>query len=81
MKDGSMAGVTGTPAFFVNGRMVVGAQPFENFAKVIDDELTRRGLPIPPKPATPPPAPPPTMAPKPAAAPPTPPPAAAPKTK
>jgi protein-disulfide isomerase len=36
-------GVSGTPAFFVNGRPLVGAQPFEAFAQVIDDELARAG--------------------------------------
>ena len=39
MKDGEKAGVTGTPAFFINGRMLSGAQPFEKFKEVIDDEL------------------------------------------
>ncbi len=34
-------GVTGTPAFFVNGRYLSGAKPFEEFAKVIDAELSR----------------------------------------
>jgi len=42
-------GIAGTPGFFVNGRFISGAQPFENFAKVIDEELTKRNLPIPPK--------------------------------
>jgi protein-disulfide isomerase len=37
-------GVSGTPAFFVNGRPLVGAQPFEAFAQVIDDELQRQGI-------------------------------------
>ena len=37
--EGAGIGVTGTPAFFVNGRMLVGAQPFEKFKDVIDDEL------------------------------------------
>jgi protein-disulfide isomerase len=32
-------GVTGTPAFFVNGRSIEGAQPFESFKRVIDEEL------------------------------------------
>jgi protein-disulfide isomerase len=36
---GQEAGVNGTPAFFINGRMLVGAQPFEQFKNVIDDEL------------------------------------------
>ena len=35
-------GVSGTPAFFVNGRPLVGAQPFDTFAQVIDDELQRK---------------------------------------
>jgi protein-disulfide isomerase len=39
MAEGQALGVTGTPAFFVNGRMLVGAQPFEKFKDVIDDEL------------------------------------------
>ncbi|MEE8311225.1 MAG: thioredoxin domain-containing protein [Candidatus Binatia bacterium] len=34
-------GVNGTPAFFVNGRMLSGAQPFESFKVVIDSELAR----------------------------------------
>jgi protein-disulfide isomerase len=37
--EGGSLGVTGTPAFFVNGRMLVGAQPYEKFKDVIDDEL------------------------------------------
>ena len=36
---GNEAGVTGTPAFFVNGRLLSGAQPFEAFKRVIDEEL------------------------------------------
>jgi protein-disulfide isomerase len=39
--DGGNAGVSGTPAFFINGRMLSGAQPFEKFKEVIDDELAR----------------------------------------
>jgi len=38
---GTEAGVTGTPAFFINGRMLSGAQPFEKFKEVIDEELAR----------------------------------------
>jgi protein-disulfide isomerase len=36
---GSEAGVSGTPAFFVNGRLLSGAQPFDAFKRVIDEEL------------------------------------------
>lgn len=36
---GSKVGVNGTPAFFINGRMLSGAQPFEKFKEVIDEEL------------------------------------------
>jgi protein-disulfide isomerase len=39
MKAGEEAGVSGTPAFFVNGRMLSGAQPFESFKRLIDEEL------------------------------------------
>jgi protein-disulfide isomerase len=41
MAEGSSIGVNGTPAFLINGRLVSGAQPFENFKAVIDDELAR----------------------------------------
>jgi protein-disulfide isomerase len=36
---GNDSGVNGTPAFFINGRMLSGAQPFDAFKKIIDDEL------------------------------------------
>jgi protein-disulfide isomerase len=41
VKAGQAAGVSGTPAFFVNGRMISGAQPFEKFKEIIDEELTK----------------------------------------
>ena len=41
MAEGQSVGVNGTPAFFINGRMISGAQPFDNFKAVIDDELAR----------------------------------------
>lgn len=31
--------VNATPTFFINGRMLVGAQPFESFKAIIDEEL------------------------------------------
>jgi protein-disulfide isomerase len=43
LQAGASYGVSGTPAFFVNGRPLVGAQPFEAFQQVIDDELRRAG--------------------------------------
>jgi len=36
---GQEAGVAGTPAFFINGRLLSGAQPFEEFKEIIDKEL------------------------------------------
>ena len=44
--DGDVAqagklGVTGTPAFYVNGRFLSGAQPFTSFKKLIDEELAK----------------------------------------
>ena len=39
MQEGSSVGVRGTPGFIINGRLVSGAQPFESFKNVIDDEL------------------------------------------
>jgi protein-disulfide isomerase len=42
-RDGDDAGVNGTPAFFINGRMLSGAQPFDAFKKIIDEELARAG--------------------------------------
>ncbi|GEM_PF-5856194 len=39
LEAGKTAGVNGTPATFINGRLVSGAQPFENFKKIIDEEI------------------------------------------
>jgi protein-disulfide isomerase len=38
-KAGEEVGVTGTPAFFVNGIPLTGAQPIEAFEQVIEAEL------------------------------------------
>ena len=40
-KAGSALGVSGTPAFFVNGRVLSGARPREQFEQIIDQELAR----------------------------------------
>jgi protein-disulfide isomerase len=45
VKDGEAAGVNGTPAFFINGRMIDGARPFEQFKEIIDEELARSAKP------------------------------------
>jgi protein-disulfide isomerase len=38
-KAGEEAGVRGTPAFFINGRLLSGAQPLEAFKSIVDAEL------------------------------------------
>ena len=39
--QGVSLGARGTPAFFVNGRFLSGAQPLENFQQLIDEELAK----------------------------------------
>jgi protein-disulfide isomerase len=39
--DATAAGVTGTPSFFINGRSIVGAQPYATFKAMIDAELKK----------------------------------------
>jgi len=46
--EGKSLGVTGTPAFFINGHFLSGAKPYEEFAQVINGELARLKLPVPP---------------------------------
>jgi protein-disulfide isomerase len=41
MRAGEALGVASTPTLYVNGRPVVGAQPFEMFKTIIDEELAR----------------------------------------
>ena len=41
MGVGTGLGVRSTPTVFINGRMVSGAQPYEVFTKIIDEELER----------------------------------------
>lgn len=38
-KLGTSVGASGTPTFFINGRQLVGAQPFEKFKELIDVEI------------------------------------------
>jgi len=42
IRAGNDAGVSATPAFFINGRLVSGAQPFDVFKGIIDEELERK---------------------------------------
>lgn len=41
--QGNSLGVNGTPAFFINGKLLGGAFPFESFKEVIDKELAGTG--------------------------------------
>lgn len=51
-KAGQQVGARGTPAFFVNGKFLSGAQPFEAFKAKVDeeikaaDELVKKGIPV-----------------------------------
>ena len=38
---GERVGVNSTPTIYINGRALVGAQPFEAFKQIIDEELAR----------------------------------------
>ena len=41
MGIGTGLGVASTPALFINGRLIAGAQPYETFVSIIDEELER----------------------------------------
>ena len=40
--EGGQLGVNSTPTIFINGRRLSGAQPYEVFAQMIDEELSRK---------------------------------------
>ena len=40
-RQAAQLGARGTPAFFINGRFLSGAQPFEAFKTIIDEELKK----------------------------------------
>jgi len=40
LKDAEKFGALGTPSFFINGRFVSGAYPFDVFKKIIEEELS-----------------------------------------
>lgn len=39
--EGTRLGVTGTPTFFINGRVISGAQSLDSFTRIVDEELAR----------------------------------------
>ena len=41
VEQGSKLGVNSTPTVYINGRLLSGAQPYETFVAVIDEELSR----------------------------------------
>lgn len=41
IEEGSKYGVTGTPATFVNGKLIPGAAPYTQFKMAIEEELTK----------------------------------------
>ncbi len=43
LREGTEAGMSGTPGFFINGRFLGGAQPLEAFSEIIDEELAGDG--------------------------------------
>lgn len=42
-KEADKLGVAGTPAFFINGKYLSGAQPYETFQKMVDEQLAAKG--------------------------------------
>jgi predicted DsbA family dithiol-disulfide isomerase len=42
IQEGARAGVSGTPALFINGRFLSGNQPYSEIKDVIEDELQRK---------------------------------------
>jgi predicted DsbA family dithiol-disulfide isomerase len=42
LKYGETLGVQSTPTIYINGRAVLGAQPYDVFQQVIDEELARK---------------------------------------
>lgn len=42
LNDGQAVGVSGTPTFYINGKQIVGAQPYSQFKTIIDAELAKK---------------------------------------
>ncbi len=43
VKAGNNVGISGTPSFVINGKLLVGAQPIENFKHEIDEAILKAG--------------------------------------
>ena len=43
LEDGMAAGVSGTPAVFINGRVLKASKPYDGIKKVVEEELQRAG--------------------------------------
>lgn len=41
VRQGGQLGVNATPTFLINGRLLSGAQPFEAFQAIIEDEILK----------------------------------------
>lgn len=52
LDNGTSLQVNATPTFFVNGRLLVGAQPYELFKQMIDQELSGNRSPLTPEEAS-----------------------------
>ncbi len=50
LAEAQRLGITGTPGFVINGRLISGAQPLNAFTAIIDDELHRAGVALPAEP-------------------------------
>jgi protein-disulfide isomerase len=50
LAEAQRLGITGTPGFVINGRLISGAQPLTAFTEVINDELNRAGVALPTEP-------------------------------
>ena len=42
--DGQLAGIRGTPGFFINGQILSGAQPYAIFERMTQRELDMAGI-------------------------------------
>jgi protein-disulfide isomerase len=43
LEEATQLGLSSTPSIFINGRLLLGAQPYEAFQTIIDEELERAG--------------------------------------